>query len=61
MGLVLYLRCYETCGKPTQCRLNFSRKPKEVLVTNIVEDREELSGETIELRPFQKATFKLKF
>ncbi|MCK4580922.1 MAG: hypothetical protein KAU10_06185 [Dehalococcoidia bacterium] len=41
--------------------LSFSPQPAEVLATNIMEEKEEPVGKTIELRPFQIATFKLKF
>lgn len=60
-GTCVILRCYETCGKPTKLSLSFSKKPKEILATNIMEEKEEPVGEVIELRPFEIATFKLKF
>ncbi len=60
-GTCAILRCYETCGKPTKLSLNFSKKPKQILATNILEEKEEPVGKVIELRPFQIATFKLIF
>jgi len=60
-GTCAILRCYETCGKPTKLSLSFSNKPERILATNIMEEKEEPVGEVIELRPFQIATFKLKF
>jgi alpha-mannosidase len=60
-GTCAILRCYETCGKPTKLSLSFSKKPKKILATNIMEDKEEPVGDIIELKPFQIATFKLKF
>jgi alpha-mannosidase len=60
-GTNAILRCYETCGKPTKMSLNFMKKPEAILATNIMEENEEPVGDIIELRPFQIATFKLKF
>jgi len=60
-GTCVILRCYETCGKSTKLSLSFSKKPKKILATNVMEEKEEPVGGVIELRPFQIATFKLKF
>ena len=61
MKLISYLRCYETYGEPTKFKLNFDKKPKEIVASNITEEKEEPVGNEVELKPFQIATFKLKF
>jgi len=60
-GSCAILRCYETGGEQTRLTLNLSKKPASVLATNIMEEKEERIGDVIDLRPFQIATFKLKF
>ena len=56
----MILRCYETAGTKTPLALSIFKKPKEVLVSNITEEREE-RAEAIELKPFQILTLKLRF
>ncbi len=59
-GDSVILRCYETAGTKTPLALSIFKKPKEVLVSNITEEREE-RAEAIELKPFQILTLKLRF
>ena len=60
-GTCMVLRCYEASGRPANLCLNLWQGPKEMLASNVLEEREEPVGEEIKLRPFQIATFRIKF
>ncbi len=71
----IILRCYETSGKGGRFKLEFFKKPKQILISNITEEKEEkltqgprpklgrVAGDLskTKLKPWQIATFKLKF
>lgn len=60
-GTCVVLRCYEASGGPANLRLNLWQGPREILASNVLEEREEPVGQEIKLRPFQIATFRIKF
>ncbi len=60
-GTCAVIRCYETSGEPANLHLNLWKKPRALLSSNVLEEKEEQVGKEIELRPFQIATFKIKF
>lgn len=55
------LRFYEASGETTKLRLKFWKAPREILKSNVLEDKKERGTEKLELRPFQIVTLKLGF
>ncbi|GEM_PF-1263753 len=60
-GTAAVLRLYETAGEGAKLHLRPWKRPRKFLTSNLTEEKEEESEREIELRPFQIATFKLKF
>ncbi len=60
-GTAAVLRFYETSAERVKFPLKLWQEPREILASNIVEEKEEKVGREIELRPFQIATFKFRF
>ncbi|MHC1628159.1 MAG: glycoside hydrolase family 38 N-terminal domain-containing protein [Candidatus Nezhaarchaeales archaeon] len=52
-------RFHEAYGENTKATLNFFRKPRKMLKTNITEEKEEPGDLELQLRPYQIVTLKL--
>jgi len=59
-GKEIILRCYETSGKEGNFKLEFFKKPKEISLSNITEDKKE-KFLLERIKPFKIITLKLKF
>ncbi|RLI24572.1 MAG: hypothetical protein DRO52_05355 [Candidatus Hecatellales archaeon] len=61
-GEGVVLRCYETAGEPVTFHPSLFRKPRQLLLSNITEEKaEEAGGKPIKLGPFKILTLLLKF
>lgn len=56
----IILRCYEISGQTQEFKFEFFKKPKKILISNILEEKEE-SIFLKKIKPFKIITLKLKF
>jgi len=59
-GKGIILRCYETSGKSGKFEIEFFKKPKEINISNITEEKKE-GFLPKKIKPFKILTLKLKF
>ncbi|PCN49807.1 hypothetical protein B6U99_07765, partial [Candidatus Geothermarchaeota archaeon ex4572_27] len=60
-GRHVVARLYDVTGRGGEVELKVFRQPREVLASNITEEREDPGSTRLKLRPFQIATLKLAF
>ena len=58
-GRHVVARFYEASGQTSNAKLSFFRRPRQILKSNITEEKEEPGSLEMELRPYQIVTLKL--
>jgi len=58
-GRHVVARFYEASGQASNVKLSFFRRPRQILKSNITEEKEEPGSLEMELRPYQIVTLKL--